>query len=102
MSTAAPHQTASHPARPAAGRAATASRPTAAEQARLEHHEEDAGKRQGDGQEGGFEATEAVVGRRLDFGHYIINFSTFIVHFERSASQSRIMLQFCHGTTEMA
>ena len=79
MSTAAPHQTASHPARPAAGRAATASRPTAAEQARLEHHEEDAGKRQGDGQEGGFEATEAVVGRVGDIGHYIINFSTFII-----------------------
>ena len=71
-------------------------------QPRVEHHEEDACQRQGNSQQRGFEPAEAVVGRRLDFGHYIINFSTFIVHFERSASQSRIMLQFCHGTTEMA
>ena len=45
----------------------------------VEHHEEDAGKRQGDGEQGGFEPTEAMVGRRLEFGHYIINFSTFII-----------------------
>ena len=68
----------------------------------VEHHEEDAGKRQGDGQQRGFEPTEAVVGRRNAIGHYIINFSTFIVHFERLVSQSCRMLQFCHGTTEVA
>ena len=45
---------------------------------RVEHHEEDAGQRQGDGEQGGFESTEAVVGRGLDIGHYVINFSTFI------------------------
>ena len=36
----------------------------------VEHHEEDAGKGEGDGQEGGFEATEAVVeGGGLVGGH---------------------------------
>lgn len=65
----------------------------------VEHHEEDACKRQGDGQQGGFEPTEAMVGRGLGNGHYIINFSTFIVHFERLASQDCRMLHFCHDTT---
>ena len=45
----------------------------------VEHHEEDASKRQGDSQQCGFEPTEAVVGRGFDIGHYIINFSTFII-----------------------
>ncbi|MDO4661487.1 MAG: hypothetical protein Q4B27_05165, partial [Candidatus Saccharibacteria bacterium] len=52
-------------------------------QPRVEHHEQDAGQGEGDGQQGGLKPTEAVVGRRLDILHYIINFSTFIVHFER-------------------
>ena len=68
----------------------------------VEHHEEDAGQGEGDGEQGGFEATEAVVGRERDIGHYIINFSTSIVHFERSASQNCRMLHFCHDTTGVA
>ena len=45
----------------------------------VEHHEEDAGQRQGDSQQGGFEPTEAVVGRGDVVGHYIIDFSIFII-----------------------
>ena len=39
----------------------------------VEHHEEDAGKGEGDGQEGGFEATEAVVEGWIYVGHYFNN-----------------------------
>ena len=40
----------------------------------VEHHEEDAGQGEGDGQQGGFEATEAVVEGWIYVGHYVINF----------------------------
>ena len=49
----------------------------------VEHHEEDASQSEGDGEQRGFEPTEAVVGRGLGIGHYVINFSTFIDRFER-------------------
>jgi len=37
----------------------------------VEHHEEDAGQGEGDGQEGGFEPTEAVVEGRVMVGGHI-------------------------------
>ena len=66
----------------------------------VEHHEEDACQSEGDGEQRGFEPTEAVVGRRLDFGHYVINSSTFIVRFERLMSQHFRTLQFCHDAEQ--
>ena len=39
----------------------------------VEHHEEDAGQSEGDGQEGGFETTEAVVEGWIYVGHYFNN-----------------------------
>ena len=59
----------------------------------IEHHEEDASQGEGDGKEGGLEATEAVVGRGLGIGHYIINFSTFIERLERCVE--RLVTQLC-------
>ena len=42
----------------------------------VDHHEEDARQGEGDGEEGGFEATEAVVWRRgMITGHVLSNYS---------------------------
>lgn len=66
----------------------------------VEHHEEDAGQGEGDGKEGGFEATDVVAGRGINIEHYVINFSTFIVRFERLISQHFRTLQFCHNAEQ--
>ena len=41
----------------------------------VEHHKEDAGQGEGDGQQGGLGFKEAVVEGWIDIGHYVINFN---------------------------